>query len=100
MKYEYIYYIEDTSFDYGDFTHYETSPHGFEIEIDCNNNVDISTLRGFGGYYFMCEIKTLQELKNVLVSQMNEIEIQKNVELFEELIRFISVQITNERKAA
>lgn len=100
MKYEYIYYIEDTSFDYGNFTHYEHSPSGFEIEIDSDNNVDISTIQGFGGYLFMSDIKTLEQLKNVLVSQMNEIEIPENVELFEELIRFISVQIENERKAA
>lgn len=53
MRYEYIFYTKDVSFDYGDFpgsTYTEFEKTGFFIEIDKNDNVDISTLEGFGDF--------------------------------------------------
>ena len=53
MRYNFVYYSTDSSFDYGDFpgaTHYQTDLHGFEIEIDKNDIPHLDTLQGFGDY--------------------------------------------------
>lgn len=111
MKYDYIFYVTDESFDYGDFpgsSYYEKNNHGFSIDIDSNNVIDIASLTPFGDFYSeMKNIKTLEELKQYLEIKLKEVkewEIEEsqftNLEIFEELIKFLQQQILIERKAA
>ena len=98
MRYEYIFYTTDESFDFGDFpggTCSQTEYHGFSVEIDKENNIDISSLEWFGDYY-KTQIKTLQGLKEFIKTHLNEVEeistivdTYTNIELFEELIELI-----------
>lgn len=106
MRYEYNFYITDESFDYGDFpgaTFRETVKHGFSIEINADNNVNINTLQSYGDYSSLQdEIKSLSELKDYIESHLSEIEehdeneIITNYYLFLELTDFIKDQIKEE----
>lgn len=90
MKYEYYYYTTDESFDYGDGTCQETGYHGFEIDIDKDNNIDLSTLKGWGDFATEIEkVETLEDFKTFLKNNKPYIqewdEEISNSEIFDEL---------------
>lgn len=104
MRYEYIFYSTDKSFDYGDFpnsTYTEFENTGFFIEIDKNDNVDISTLEGFGDFEGIeKQIKTAEDLIKFISDNKCNIENARRAmftyrELLEELIEFLK---DNERR--
>lgn len=106
MRYEYNFYITDESFDYGDFpgaTVTETVKHGFSVEIDSDNKVDINSLESYGDYsQLQNEIKTLQGLLDYIEAHLSEVEehdeneIITNYYLFLELTDFLREQIKEE----
>lgn len=99
MRYEYVFYERDVSFDYGDFPGATCScieKNGFSIEIDKNDNVDVSSLDGFGDFQFIeREIKTPDALidfienHKIYIESTNDTPIETNKELFEELVEFL-----------
>ena len=102
MKYQYIYYSTDSSFDYGDFpgaTCYQTDLHGFEIEIDINDIPHLDTLSGFGDFAVEVEDnkKDYMQFYDWLVNSFDEIktddENATSLEVFEELAEFVKDQI-------
>ena len=105
--FEYIFYQTDESFDYGDWswggTWNEYANHGFEVVIDINDNIDMSTFQAFGDYEEMNhKCKTLEDLKNYILEHYNEIQdydglCYSNHELFDELLESIN---DNLKKAA
>lgn len=101
MRAEYIFYVTDESFSYGDFpgsTVYQTERHGFEIDIDSDNNIDISSIEFFG-YYQDKKINSLYDLLDFVethlieVEEINENATYSNYEIFEELIELIKQNI-------
>lgn len=97
----YTFYETDESFDYGDWglgchTHYVIAPHGFDIDVDKDDNVDINTLDAYGDYIEMNEIKTLAELKKYIEAHIHEVQEDNNRECLEELVDFITCQIARE----
>lgn len=109
MLYNYNFYIEDTSFDYGDFpnsTCYCEAWHGFSIDIDVNNIVNIDTLKPYGDYSVqMKDIKTIEKLADFLEQHLDEVQENEdedltysNKECFIELIDFLKEQ--EQRKCA
>lgn len=100
MIYSYTFYETDESFDYGDWyapcTCYAGLQHGFEIDVDKNDNVDIKTLHGYNDYSEMNRIKTLPELKQYIVDHIHEVQEDNNRECLEELVDFITCQIARE----
>lgn len=105
---EYIFYQTDESFDYGDWswggTCNEYANHGFEVEIDNNDNIDMSSFQAFGDYEEMNhKCKTLENLKNYILEHYNEIQEfdgfdrYSNKEVFDELLDIIN---DNLKKAA
>lgn len=107
MKYEFIYYISDGSFDYGDFTHYETDYHGFDIEINSDNIIDINTLIGFGDYTNIEKsIKSLIQFKDFLYRNFRNITEYKkdcyysNFDIFEDLLLLVEKQIALKKEVA
>lgn len=99
MRYEYVFYERDVSFDYGDFPGACCSgieKNGFSVEIDKNDNVDISSLDGFGDFQFIeREIKTPDALidfienHKIYIESTNDTPFKTNKELFEELVEFL-----------
>lgn len=105
MRYDFVFYVRDLSFDYGDFpgaTYYDSEKHGFSINIDYNDNIDINSLEGFGDYEEMSDIQSLSELKTYLFEHFDEIEEEKpvikkevsNEELFKCLIDLINENLS------
>ena len=105
---EYIFYQTDESFDYGDWswggTWEEHANHGFEIEIDSNDNIDMSSFNAFGDYEEMNhKCKSLEDLKNYILEHYDEIQEfegfyrYSNKEVFDELLEIID---DNLKKAA
>ena len=104
---EYIFYQTDCSFDYdspfGTATYYDYENHGFEVEIDHNDNIDMSSFQAFGDYEEMNhKCKTLEDLKNYILEHYNEIQDVLNIyhpnqEAFDELLEIIN---DNLKKAA
>lgn len=92
MKYDFIFYETDESFDYGDFpggTCFQIGYHGFSIDISDDNKVDINTLTPFGDYTCeMDKITTIDGLKTYLQNHVNEISV-KNKPIFEKLLQRI-----------
>ena len=99
MRYEYVFYERDVSFDYGDFPGATCScieKNGFSIEIDKDDNVDVSSLEGFGDFQFIeRDIKTPDALidfienHKIYIESTNDTPIEINKELFEELVEFL-----------
>ena len=104
---EYIFYQTDCSFDYdspfGTATYYDYENHGFEVEIDHDDNIDMSSFQAFGDYEEMNhKCKTLEDLKNYILEHYNEIQDVLNIyhpnqEAFDELLEIIN---DNLQKAA
>ena len=100
MRYEYVFYERDVSFDYGDFPGATCScieKNGFSIEIDKDDNVDVSSLEGFGDFQFIeRDIKTPKGLIKFIDEHKADIEetsntsLSENKELFEELRGFLN----------
>ena len=100
---EYIFYQTDESFDYGDWswggTWEEYANHGFEIEIDNNDKIDMSSFDAFGDYEEMNDkCKTLEDLKSYILEHYNEIQqygdlCYSNQEIFDELLEIIDDNI-------
>lgn len=98
--FEYIFYQTDCSFDYdspfGTATYYDYDNHGFEVAIDINDNIDMTTFQAFGDYEEMNhKCKTLDDLKNYILEHYNEIQEYdelycSNHELFDELLESIN----------
>ena len=99
MKLTYNFYTTDESFDFGDFpngTCHQTAEHGFSIEHNGKtNDLDINSLNTYGDFEEMNNIKTLGELKEYLLSHLDEVQDfdfeckYTNKEVFEELIEII-----------
>ena len=99
MRYEYVFYERDVSFDYGDFPGATCScieKNGFSIEIDKEDNVDISSLEGFGDFQFIeREIKTPEGLIKFIdehkadIEETSDTSLWANRELFDELVEFL-----------
>lgn len=99
MRYEYVFYERDVSFDYGDFpgaccTGIEKN--GFSVEIDKYDNVNISSLEGFGDFQFIeRDIKTPEDLIKFIdehtadIEETNNTSLSDNKELFDELVEFL-----------
>ena len=104
---EYIFYQTDCSFDYdspfGTATYYDYANHGFEVDIDCNDNIDMDSFQAFGDYEEMNhKCKTLEDLKNYILEHYDEIQDVLNIyhpnqEAFDELLEIIN---DNLKKAA
>lgn len=106
---EYVFYQTDCSFDFdgpfGTETYHDYENHGFEIEIDSNDNIDMSSFQAFGDYEEMNhKCKTLEDLKNYILEHYNEIQeyeefdrYYSNQEVFDELLEIIN---DNLKKAA
>lgn len=102
MRYEYIFYERDVSFDYGDFPGAccaGIEKNGFSIEIDKNDNVDISSLDGFGDFQFIeREIKTPGDLIRLIdkhkadIDETSNTSLSENKELFDELVEFLKMK--------
>lgn len=104
MAQEYNFYTTDESFDYngpfGTATQYETGYHGFSIEVDKNDIIDITSLDAYGDYTEMQDkCKTLEDLKKYLEEHLDEVQEDEekhrytNRECFEELIEIINDNI-------
>lgn len=94
MIYDFIYYTTDESFDYGDFaggTYHQVCLHGFSIELTKDDKPLIETLDGYGDFAVeINEIKTLKQLKDFILKNMNEIrDSGTKEEIFLELVSFI-----------
>ena len=97
---EYVFYQTDCSFDYdspfGTATYYDYDNHGFEVAIDINDNIDMSTFQAFGDFEEMNhKCKTLEDLKNYILEHYNEIQDVLNIyhpnqEAFDELLEIIN----------
>lgn len=101
MLHEYIFYEIDESFDYADWmfancTCHCVTSHGFKIDVDKNDNVDITSLDAYGDFDEMNKIKTLSELKDYLLQNLKEVERIDDRECIEELVDFITCQLARE----
>lgn len=107
---ELYFYTTDESFSYGDWSWggvcHQTGYHGFSVDVDIHNNIDMSTFEPEGDYLVEMEnIKTLEELKEYLASHLHEVRQWdeysdiKNIDTFKEFIQLIDENI-QERKAA
>lgn len=104
MKHDYIFYTTDDSFDYGDRTWYETGYHGFCIDIDKNDNICMSSLKGYGEFYDIEECKTYKDLYNYIDKHEDYItewspEDFNNAEIFEELKSILLVKWLKEENS-
>lgn len=84
---EYIFYQTDESFDYGDWswggTCNEYANHSFEIEIDSNDNIDMSSFQAFGDFEEMnYKCKTLEDLKNYILEHYHEIQDYDDLDIY------------------
>lgn len=95
IRYDYIFYTTDESFDYGDGTCYCIGEHGFSIEIDSDNNVFINSLEAYGDYAEMNDITTLAELKQYLIEHKEESQLTKQ-DCIDELVSFIDDNLKSE----
>ncbi len=99
MKYEYILYERDVSFDYGDFPGANcsgTEKNGFSIDIDIDDHVDMDSLEGFGDFQNLeKDITTKQGLIDFIneneeyIEEINPRCQFTNKELFEELVEIL-----------
>lgn len=105
MIFDYIFYTKDESFDYGDFpggTCNCITEHGFSIDVNKDDFVDIKTLQPLGDYAdSMKDIKTLEELKEFIIKHLDECEDDTGKDCLMELCVFINDTIEKqERKTA
>lgn len=95
MNYDFIYYTTDSSFDYlspfGVSTEHIEDWHGFSIELTNDDKPLIETLEGYGDFAVEIDkIKTLEQLKEFILKNMNEIrDSGTKEEVFLELVSFI-----------
>ena len=77
-KNDFVFYDVDTSFDYGDFpnaTCYCHEPSGFTLDIDYFENINLSSLYGFGDFSDIEErCTTLELLKQEIIDNLQTID--------------------------
>lgn len=107
--FEYIFYQTDCSFDFdgpfGTETYHDYENHGFEVNIDYDYKIDMSSFQAFGDYEEMDhKCKTLEDLKNYILEHYHEIQDYDdlhrccpNQKVFDELLDIIN---DNLQKAA
>ena len=97
---EYIFYDTDASFDYlGPFgveTYHYVESHGFNIEMDVNDNINLNTIEGFGDFVDIENCKTLESLYKYILDNLDNVQESEEDselsrrELLEELLSTIS----------
>ena len=94
MKYNYEIYTTNDEYDVGGC--FVPVAHGFEIEIDDNNCININSLNGYGDFSYMAkEIKNLKQLKSFIKRVKKKYN--KYVDCFDEIVSFINNQSKIER---
>ena len=77
MRFSFDFYTTDDSFDYGDFpggTCYQLGYHGFYIDADNDNRLDLDSLKGYGDFARMeDDISSLEDLKEFIVQHLDEV---------------------------
>lgn len=103
MRYEYILYTTDSSFSYGDFpnsTFIDIEQHGFSLDIDKDDKVDITSIRAFGDCsYELSSIKTEKELIEFIFNNIDKVEREEIVECLNELVFFLKKQSIKIKKS-
>lgn len=98
MLYTFIFYKTDESFDFGDFPGSTISikdVHGFDIEIDRYDNVDLTSLTGFGNFSYFSKIQSLNQLKTEIINNLSDIDefpdksTFTNIEVFQDFIKIL-----------
>lgn len=96
MELEYIFYETDDSFDYGDCgrTCYRFTKHGFTIDVNSENGLDIKTLKGFGDYHDIQGFcgQDFNLLKGIIVTDFDYIQDEEQKQKFNELIEMIEIE--------
>lgn len=62
MRSDYIFFETDSSFDFQGGTYYCTDKHGFSIEINADNKINIDSIEGFGAFEDAEKCETLETL--------------------------------------
>lgn len=101
MRIEYVFYTTEESLDVPTYSYwyYDVKAkldHGFCIDVDFNDNVDISTLWAYNDFSEMNSIKSLEELKNYIENHYNEVDTFERKECLDELIGFITCKLQKE----
>jgi len=100
---EFIFRVQDESFDFGDFpggTCPVVTEHGFQIEIGSNDTVYIETLKPIGDFGNEIKgIKTLEQLKEFIVKHLDEVQDENEKERIMELASFIDDNINGYNKS-
>ena len=95
MELEYVFYTTDDSFDYGDCgrTCQVLTKHGFTINVNSVDGLDIKTLKGFGDYYDIQDYcQNLTDLKCIIVQEFEKIQDEYQEQKFNELIGMIEIE--------
>lgn len=80
MKYNYEIYTTDDQFDVGGC--FVPASHGFEVEIDDNDCININSLNGYGDFsYEVSKIDNIYQFKKFIQSLINKFEIEELKEL-------------------
>lgn len=101
MKYNYIFFTEDCSFDYngpfGTATQREAELHGFCIDIDTDNNININSLKGYGAFADIESCKNLIEMYQYIEDNKHYAEDYTRLELLLELQEIILQNAKSEK---
>lgn len=80
MKYNYEIYTTNDEYDVGGC--FVPVAHGFEVEIDDNDCIDINSLNGYGDFsYEVSKIDNIYQFKKFIQSLINKFEIEELKEL-------------------
>lgn len=95
MELEYVFYTTDDSFDFGDCgrTCQVLTKHGFTINVNSVDGLDIKTLKGFGDYYDIQKFcnQNLNLLKWIIIRDFDYIQDEEKAK-FNELIEMIKIE--------
>jgi hypothetical protein len=102
MRYDYVFYTTEELLE--DLPHYSHHfyniradlDHGFCIEIDNDDNVNVNTIWGYNDFSEMNSINSLEELKKYLEKHYDTVDTVERKECLEELIGFITCQLQKE----
>ena len=95
MELEYVFYTTDDSFDYGDCgrTCQVFTKHGFTIEVNSVDGLDIKSLKGFNDYLEIQDYcQNLNDLKCIIEHQFENIQEENDKEKFKELLEMIDYE--------
>ena len=80
MKCNYVIYTTDDKYDVGGCC--VPASHGFEIEIDDNDCIDINSLNGYGDFsYEISKIDNICQFKKFIQNLINKFEVEELKEL-------------------